>query len=411
MDHIDAEYYLRRCGEDGLARRDNSEELRQRARALAAIDVLPAATAASIFTGYQKARLLRGVFDVGPHSDDTIADDWQPPTIRACGQTLLTEWGTITVHYLTVQPRESALVVTMRQTPPTAKGAAARRSPSRHYRHEDAPDLEIVDDKGRSRSAHFSGSSDAREWTGQYSIDPQLSSDATHITVMGQRVELGPCPTDVAVRVEPVDLDSPVADRAARYLRRCVAPPSRFDLEGSLMSVIIDTYVSCGILDPDAEVIAEVTGAEQLDELGPLPRRGRARAGRGSATTRSIEAKGQIGGRAVGAAVSLSGGLHLAVTDLRATPSGVTVGFDAAVTSAEAMARSLPDLFAMTATDDVGGHYQASPEGWGGGGGVFHGRMGFPLPLSPAATVFTLRIATDRADVVVDIPLRWDGAR
>lgn len=411
MDHIDAEYYLRRCGEDGLLQRDTSEELRQRARALAAIGVLPSATAASIVGDYRQARMLRDLADDGPHGDDTIAEKWEPPIIRACAQTLLTDWGTITVHYVTVQPHESALVVTMRKQSPTGNTVAARRAAGRHYRHEEAPDLEIIDEKGRSRSAHFSGSSDAQEWTGQYSIDPPLDVDATHLTVMGQRVPLRPSPTDVTTRIEEVDTHASVADRAARYLRRCVAAPSYFNFEASPLPVAIDTFVSSGLLAPDAEVIAEVTQAEQFDELSPPPRPGRPRRARGSATARSGPGKRPIGGRAVGAAVSLPGGLHISVTDLRVTPTGVTVGFDAAVTSRELMVRSLPDFFAMTATDDARGQYQATSEGWGGGGGEFHGRMAFQPPLGPTATVFTVNIATDRADIAVDIPLRWDDAQ
>lgn len=407
MDSADGEYYLRRCGEDGLERRHSSADLHQRARALAALDVVSPMAAATILADYERARFLRGLIDDGHRADDEIAEAWAPPTIRTCGQTLPTQWGTITLHHVTIGPDESEIEVAMHQSPP-APGQRRGRAVAMPFPDE-VPDLAVTDDKGNPLSGGFRGGQDGREWLGSYAVHPTLDPAARFITVMGHRVELGPSPNDVSVEVTEVDPSQPVAERAARYLRRCLAAPSTRHFPDSAVALAMDTFVECGILAADAEVIAQATQARELAEraVPGMPPRG----GRASGSRRSSRGKAQLGNRSVGASVSLPGGVHVAVTDLRATPDAVTVGFRAAVTTRESMVRSLSDCLAMTATDDAGVEHAGVLGDWGFGGGNFHGRMRIGPPPGPGASTLNLRIRTDRADVLLVIPLRWDGGQ
>lgn len=400
MDVVDGEYYLRRCGEDGLQGRHSSDDLQQRARALAALDVVSPKVALTVVEDYERARTVRGLVDDRRDFDNDIADEWTPPTIRSCGQTVQTDWGAITVHYVTIGVDESTLEVTMKQNP-AAPGQSRYRG-----LHDGAPDLDLADDKGIALSSHFGGGGDGREWNGRYSVHPSLDPAAEFLTVRGQRVDLGPCPDDVAVRIEEVDPDRPAADRAARYLRRCLAAPSHHRFEPSSVPLAIDTFLALGILSPDADVIAEARNAQDVAEQavpGLSPRTTRA-----SPSTRG---RLRLANRTVGVSVSLPGGVHVAITDLRVTSDGVTVGFQAAVTSTESLVRSLADCFALTTADDAGVEHPGELNDWGSGGGAFHGRMRLPTTVSAAASTFPLLLRVDRADVILDIPLHWDGAR
>ncbi len=402
MDDADGEYYLRRCGEDGLQLRHDSADLHQRARALAALDVVTPQAALQIIAGYEQARTLRGLVDDHRDFRYDIADEWTPPTVRSCGQTLQTDWGAITVHYVTIGPNESSLEVTMKPKP-----APAGKSRYRGL-NDGAPDLDITDDKGNGLSSHFAGGGDSREWTGSYSIHPSLDPGAEFLIVMGQRVDLGPSPDDIAVRIEEVDPHTPAPERAARYLRRCLAAPShhRFD---SSVPVVMDTLLALGILTAADNAIVAATEAQDAAEqaapgLSPRP-------GHYGGSSRSARGRARLANRTVGVSVSIPGGVHVAVTDLRVTSDGITVGFQAAVTSAESLVRSLADCVALTAIDDGGVEQRGELNEWGGGGGTFHGRMQFPAAPAAASTTFVLRIRTDRADVTLDIPWRWDGGR
>jgi hypothetical protein len=399
-------YYLRRCGEDGLLRRRSSDDLRQRARALAAVDVVSPAAAAKIVADYDQARALRGLIDDNRHSHDEIADEWTAPTIRPCGQTLHTQWGEITVHYVIIGAHESGVEVTMTQSP-TASGTTRRRGAHGPV-HDEAPDLDIVDEHGNALPSGFNGGGNSRHWAGRYRAHSSLDPAAVFITVMGHRVELGPVPSDVAVRIEELDPSRPTAELAARYLRRCLAAPSRHYFEQSPVPTAIDTFLALGILTPDAEEIVRAGEAEKAAEeaVPGISPRG-ARHGR---STRS-RPRPRRADRTVGVSVSLPSGVHIAITDLRSTSDGVTVGFQAAVTSLDSLVRSLVDCFAMSTTDEAGVEHPGELNDWGGGGGTFHGRMTFPAPLDSAAPTFTLRLLTDRADVTLDIPWPTDGAQ
>jgi hypothetical protein len=212
----------------------------------------------------------------------------------------------------------------------------------------------------------------------------------------------------VAVHIEEVDPRRPTAELAARYLGRCLAAPARQYFGQSPVPAAIDTFLALGILTPEAEEIVRAAEAQKATEQAvPGISPGAARSGR---STRS-RSRPRRADRIVGVSVSLPSGVHISIVDLRSTPDGVIVGFQAAVTNQQSLVRSLFDCFAMSTTDDAGVEHPGELNNWSGGGGTFQGRMTFPALLDAAAATFTLRLLTDRADVTLDIPWPADGGQ
>ena len=264
---------------------------------------------------------------------------------------------------------------------PTSPCGAARSRPGRR--------------PGNTLSGSFSGSGSNGVWTGDYSVHPSLDPACPFITSWANGSNSVPFPR----------CRRPSATGWTRTARRPSTPPDIWPVPGrtlapphagSIVPVTIDTFLECGILPADADVIDEGgRSAEEADQAVPGHRAAR-RSGR------RFEPGGSRPGRP-----ARPRGRRVRVLTRRSTPChhrssstesrGVTVGFEAAVTSAESMVRSVDRLFRDDGDRRRRVQFAGELDGGGPVAGRSSGRMKFRAPLTPATTVLELRILTDRA--------------
>jgi hypothetical protein len=404
----DAEWQLCRRAEDDLLA-GRPVMLHERARALVAVGLLTPERAAAVVGRYRRAGQLRGLEDPREHHRGyrPFAATLSPPRVTECGQTIELPWGTVTLHYV-ISTREQT-AITVRLTP-----ASRPRDPHRPQAASpmpSEPNLTVTDDRGVRHATEYSPSPGDDHWSGRYVLAAPLPAHTKWITVFDQRIELAAEADDVSVLIEKFDPDVGPAELAERHLNRCLealsTPSYRYQ---EAVPLAVDTFVDAGILDGNSEVVKQVAAAAQLlhgESVAP---------GELSPRWQSVQARraardGRLAAQAIGAITPYFDDLRVALLAVRSSPSDLELDFAAA---AQPGSESIPlvgdSMFTITATDDRGNEYIGGFTEFNNGAEGMRGLATFNAPVDPHAARLDIRLATDRAQATVRVPLRWEDS-
>jgi hypothetical protein len=264
---VDPETYLRIAGEraliDGASAEPWPSELLDAADALAAVGRIDYDVARSIVEDYELALGLRGhpragfLLTVGKATPLAQRLAVSPPRVVACDASVRMPWGTLKIHYIALAEDESRMAI-------TAQGNSGQQ-PIMMQAPLHTP-LDILDDQGRSHTAHFSGGGGS-EWRGLLTSHDALPTDTAWIEIAGTRLDLAPSDNPgLTVEVESL----PEASPAEQYLRLRIATGRPHSFAG--IRAAIRALIACGALDPDSAIVAEArTIAEALQAPGGAP--------------------------------------------------------------------------------------------------------------------------------------------
>lgn len=402
MTGFDAEWYLRRSGEDVLPAAQDIALLADRARALIAVGKVDPPVADSVVVGYQRALALRGR-ERHPHFrgesvDMSPAAEPSPRRTLACRDTFEATWGTVTVHYVILASDETDI------------GVRARLNPGIQHRHPGPTQLTVRDDQGQKITANFNGGGDRHTWKGQFHANAGLSPTTRWLELDGTRIELGPELAPARVTVEPrCDTAAPLEQRAADYLEYCLE--QSFETGEPQLPEVLDALTASGALKPASPIVTAVqttlealTGAAGPDPSRLTPRwrsvlEGRARA-----------RQGPRGWLLVGTTTPVFDGLTVTVISLNSEREHFSVEFRASgpVSIRDWAPSVLLPILVFSAVDDLGNHYVGSPGSHSGGPRSLEGDIHFGSPLHPAAIRLDLVVSTARSRATVEIPLRFE---
>lgn len=417
---FDAEWYLRKCGEDELLDHHEVSTLSSRARALIAVDLIAPAVAARVVDDYARARSHRGVHPHvhAPWQDlaipSTAARSLDGLTISPCDRSFEPAWGTLTIRAIAFDEDRTSLLV---HVDPAGRHSANSGQAHRRYVNfmQHPPTLTITDDQGKTHRADFNGGEPDEAFTGEFAIRPPLSRDIQSITLFGERIPILPPPDDIAVKVIEQPADRPLPVRARRYLARCLDYELAWDGEPQIfLPIVIETLVAAQALDPKAPIIGRASAVQDAVHRRGVHRPRQPRTPRNLPKRwRSILARrgrhdGVVGARVVGAAAPIIDGLQIAVLRLEAKQFDFTIHIRA-VAAGETAEGLSPPMIGFRARDDRGNYYVGSLRNMESAGGAYDGSVSFGAPVDPQATSVDLIFVGDRSKAVMHVPLVWSA--
>lgn len=266
--------------------------------------------------------------------------------------------------------------------------------------------LDVVDDRGRSHPAHFSGGG-GNEWRGLLTSHDALPTDTAWIEIAGTRLHLLSHDNSGLI-VESESL--PEASPAEQYLRLRMATGRPHSFSG--IRAAIRALIACGALDVDSAIVAEArTIAEALQAPGGAP--GPSRHPWASLIQARARGGGPLGTVALGVATPMIDGIAICIDGMVSSAEGFQLSVETrpGIDLDGPVGRIGGSRLAWWAEDDLGTQYLGDPSSWGGGLGADKscGLIDFSPPLSSTASVLRLMPTglTERA--VITVPLPWSG--
>jgi hypothetical protein len=402
---VDPETYLRIAGEraviDGASAEPWPSELLDAADALAAVGRIDHDVARSIVEDYELALGLRGhtragfLLTVGKASPPAQPLVVLPPRVVASEATVRMPWGTLKIHYIALAEDETRVAI-------TARGDSGQQ-PIMMQAPLHAP-LNVLDDRGRSHTAHFSGGG-GNEWRGLLTSHDALPTDTAWIEIAGTRLDL-PSSDNSGSTVEAESL--PEASPAEQYLRLRLATGRPHSFSG--IRAAIRALIACGALGSDSEIVAEArTIAEAFQAPGGAP--GPSRHPWASLIQARARGGGPLGTVALGVATPAIDGIAICIDGMISSAEGFQLSVETrpGIDLDGPVGRIGGTRLAWWAEDDLGNQYLGDPSSWGGGLGADKscGLIDFTPPLSPTASILRLMPTglTERA--VITVPLPW----
>lgn len=426
MSGVDAELYLRLCGErmllDGPANRAFHAPLAEQARALVAVDAIAPDAAQELVDGFARAQALRGrgpgaLRHRGKRVKPVTAARPGPNRVAFCDATIEQPWGRLQVRHVLLSPDGLRLAVTMwPDQSAAASSAASKPGPGRRPGPFPGgpPSLTVRDQQGTTVSMGFSGGGDQHKWKGNFHSNQPLALDTAWLEVGGERVELHEPLRGVEVAVRSLAGERP----ARRYLRHCLEARAERHRDEDAVTAAVQALVGCGVLEADAPEVREALAVASA--LGHIPGSGWGGVAPGPLPTLPdpwgslVRRRGFDGGPAgtvrLGVVTEVFDGVRARLCALESSAEGfrVEVGLTGTVVGHHPfhadVARS-PVTFA--ATDDRGNFYLGGLGDWSGSDSEAEGTVEFWPGLDPRADALTITITADRAQAVIRTPLRW----
>jgi hypothetical protein len=421
MSGFDAEWYLRRLGEDMLLGpvSDHSgqlADLKHATAALVAVGAIEPELAGAVVDDYGIAHAARqGLVEfvlVSLARNERAASLTPPPGQRVVGlddQIELPE-GTLRLRYATLDEHHTAVSAVYRPH-------GARRYSGHGWLGTPSglpPALSnavLADDQGNTASLEFSGSGSDYRWELTLTPDQPLATDTTWLELAGRRIRLLDRPSGLTVQIEPLS----EADPAHRHLWRQVALSADSPREHGL-GASIDALTAAGALDRADPVIKLV---HWVGEGGPGRVLGAWRAGVVRDAPEPRQAPRQEGrtdgpkGTIFVGAITPEFDRHFAAAYyLESKPDGFSI--EAAVSPPDS--EHHPGLIDVEdralvwwARDDRGNHHLGHWEGSRADEAIASGTIAFSSALDPLAERLELLPTGPRARAVISFPLRWDG--
>jgi hypothetical protein len=267
---FDPELYLRRKAEEFL-----SDPARDRQS-----DALSSASAASalIAVGVLSARRAEPVLDEFDLAWDVefagCRPGWSPASQRvgyislerlavarvvALGDELTLSAGTLRVRYAVLERDHAALIADfhVRETPTGLSDWI--RVPSGMPSGLTRP--ELTDESGTARTLEFNGHGNDDRWSGQFSTNIAIPSDASWIELYGARIELNRSPVPASVTIEPVRCQNP----SQMHLLRVLASADPFHSQGP--GAASDALLAAGAIAADDPVLVQINATGTNEPL------------------------------------------------------------------------------------------------------------------------------------------------
>ena len=422
MTGFDAEWYLRRLGEDTLLGlvADGSDQLanlKHATAALVAVGAIEPTLASAVGSDYGIAQAARqGLVDfvlVRLALSERAASLTPPPGQRVVGlddQIELPE-GTLRLRYATLDEHHTAVSAVY-----TPHGTRRYSGHGWLGRPSGLPpalsNAVLADDQGNTTSLEFSGSGSDYRWELTLTADQPLATDTTWLELAGRRIRLLDRPLGLTVQTE--SLMDP--DPAHRHLWRRVAQHANSPEQQGL-GASIDALTAAGALDP-ADPVIELVHRVGEGEPGHVARASGNGVARGepkpwqSLRRREGRTDGPKGTIFVGAITPEFDRHFAAAYYLESDPDGFSI--QAAVSPPDHEHNPEQSEFEdraliWWARDDRGNDYLGHWERSSADEAVASGTIAFSSPLDPLAERLELLPTGPGARAVISFPLRWDG--